>query len=274
MKRTPPRLHVIPASGCDKALILRRGPNDRVAALLWDRASGHIELGQWLIGRIYEHRCDLSPDGRHMVIFARKKDASLAWTAVSRAPWLTALAWYPQDSTWLGGGAFDAEGRLWLNGASAAKERLPEGLRAAPDNAFPHATDGFHMGGLYAAAMAMRGWTHVSGEGYEIRLQKSVSAEWLLDLTIKVQAKNRGILSNGYAVLNAETGQRLDYPAWEWAEPFGCGLQVASEGTLRRLVLSPRGQWVEDRLIHDFTDMAFEARQAPYEGIRQEVHSR
>ena len=68
----PPRLHVLTARDCAAALVLRRGPGRWVAAIGWDRDSAGISLGQWFHGRIYEHRCDLSPDGRHFISFAEK----------------------------------------------------------------------------------------------------------------------------------------------------------------------------------------------------------
>jgi hypothetical protein len=139
----PPRLHVIPATGCDKALVLRRGPSGQVASLLWDRRDGSLSLGHWLKGRIYEHRCDLSPDGRHMIVFAGK--GGRYWTAISRAPWLTALHIEPQGSTWFGGGAFTRQGRVFFNGAQAP-DGLPDRLRPAPATAYPHGTEGFHEG--------------------------------------------------------------------------------------------------------------------------------
>ena len=57
-------------------------------------------MGQWFKGRIYEKRCDLSPDGTKLIYFAQKINTrtlndpkySYAWTAISRPPYLTALA--------------------------------------------------------------------------------------------------------------------------------------------------------------------------------------
>src|SRR5262245_34353061 len=58
-----PRLHVILARSADNAVVFRRGPSKRVATFAWDRTSDEVQLGQWLKGRIYERRSDLSPDG-------------------------------------------------------------------------------------------------------------------------------------------------------------------------------------------------------------------
>ncbi len=84
--------------------------------LLWHTASDRIEPGQWLIGRVYEHRCDLSPNGQLFVYFAAKHKPPLpAWSAVSRPPYFTALALWPNIGTYGGGGLFDSDRRLLLN---------------------------------------------------------------------------------------------------------------------------------------------------------------
>jgi hypothetical protein len=263
----PPRLHVITALCCDSALVLRRGPSDTVATILWDRRRDRFEIGQWLKGRIYEHRCDLSPDGRHMIVFARRKDAGRAWTALSRAPWLRAIAVWPQSHTWHGGGAFDGDGRVWFNGAAPAEQALPDGLRLADVNAYPHGTDGFHMGELYAAMMRKRGWIRKSGRVYDATLAKPLDNGWHLELGFRLSARNRGGISNAYALVNDGRDIRLEQPQWEWAEPRGNLLQVASTGALRIVRLSSAGQLSDFRVIRDFTDMTFEPIEAPYEGV-------
>src|SRR5512137_1328983 len=103
MKPTPPaRLHVILAREAPLALVIRRGPAKQVCTILWNRRTDEFTLGQWLKGRIYEDRCDLSPDGRYFIYFAfggRPQRQYKAWTAVSRAPWLKAIALYSKGST-------------------------------------------------------------------------------------------------------------------------------------------------------------------------------
>ena len=256
---TPPRLHVIPATGCDKALILRRGPKGQVASLLWDRGTGDIALGQWLKGRIYEYRSDLSPDGRHMVIFAGT--GNRWWTALSRAPWLTAIAYWPTDSTWFGGGAFTADGRLFLNGAEPAGD-LPDDLEPAPADAFPHGTDGFHMGGLYAARLALAGWRHVAGEGYETQLEKPLKHGWRLHQSFRLGGQDRSLIASSYVLIDPD-GAAHPRPDWEWADAWADGLQVAANGALWQA----ESALATPTRIHGFTDMAFEPRMAPYQGI-------
>lgn len=267
MKSVTPRLHVITALACDKALVLRRGPSGVVASLLWNRTNGSFEMGQWLKGRIYEHRCDLSPDALHVVIFARYGDASLAWTALSRAPWLRAIEVFPQQHTWCGGGAFDGDGRLWLNGVALPQDSVSDGLRLADPSAFSQSTDGFHMGDLYAQMMALRGWSHDSGSRYDAILTKPLWFGWTLELGFQLGTKNRGGISNRYALVQAKTGARNELPGWEWAEPFGDVIQFAQDGALRTARLNEAGDFSDQTVVADLSPMTFEAIKAPYEGV-------
>ena len=66
----PPRIHVIFAREAPKAVVFRRGPSDQVCTLGWDLETDTFTMGQWLKGRIYEYRSDLSPDGELMIYFA------------------------------------------------------------------------------------------------------------------------------------------------------------------------------------------------------------
>lgn len=117
-------LFVILARERPVAVILRRGPSDWYHVILWDTASDRFERGAWLRGRIYEDRCDLSPDGELFVAFVhqgRKSNtaATHAWSAVSRPPWLHALALFPQGTTYGGGGRFTGKRSLTLRASAA-----------------------------------------------------------------------------------------------------------------------------------------------------------
>src|SRR5205085_2662950 len=97
-----------------------------------------FEHGQWLHGRVYEDRCDLSPDGAFFLYFARQDRRGAveagygyAWTALSRPPYFTALALWPQRSTWLGGGVFEGRRTLLLNtcGIEPHPDHPPKAVR-------------------------------------------------------------------------------------------------------------------------------------------------
>jgi hypothetical protein len=87
------------------ALIIRRGPARWTELILWDTKKDRFQRGQWFHGRIYEDRCDLSPDGTKFIYFAskygRKRDGDIpdTWTAISKSPYFTALAPWPNGTT-------------------------------------------------------------------------------------------------------------------------------------------------------------------------------
>ncbi len=104
------RLFVIVARDAPVALILRRGPSKWYHLIRWRMDKDAFEPGAWFRGRIYEEKCDLSPDGTLMVTFCHggryRPGYTDSWTAVSRAPWLHALALWPWGTTYGGGGRF------------------------------------------------------------------------------------------------------------------------------------------------------------------------
>ena len=99
------RLYALLARAAPVAVIFRRGPSRQVQLVLWKTDTDTFESGQWFKGRIYERRCDLSPSGRRLIYFAAKYRKPLyTWTAVSRPPFLTAVALWPKGDAWGGGG--------------------------------------------------------------------------------------------------------------------------------------------------------------------------
>jgi hypothetical protein len=131
----PCRAFAILACDAPLAVILRRGPSDWVQLIRWETTSDNIEYGQWFKGRIYERRCDLSPNGKLFLYFARKTNKKMldeqsytdVWTAVSKPPYFTALALWPKGNSWNGGGVFDDDRTIRLN-------HNPERMAAHPDH--------------------------------------------------------------------------------------------------------------------------------------------
>ena len=125
------RLSLIFAADAPVAVVLRRGPSKWVAVTKWDTSNDRFEEGQWFHGRIYGERCGLSPDGSLFVYFATKYKAGNkddgyqdTYTAVSKPPYLTALAMWPEGSTWGGGGRFIDNQTLGL-AYGAGRTRTP-----------------------------------------------------------------------------------------------------------------------------------------------------
>ena len=112
-----PRLFGIRARSAGTVAILRRGPRRWSRVYRWDPAARVVEPGSWLHGTLYPQRCDLSPDGRWLAYFALKGNSrweiGATYLAISRLPWLTALAAWSTCGTWTRGLHFSEDrGRL------------------------------------------------------------------------------------------------------------------------------------------------------------------
>jgi hypothetical protein len=140
------RISIIFARESPTAVIFRRGPSKWVQIVKWDTKTDTFEPGQWFHGKIYDRRSDLSPDGSMLVYFAQKingrtvqdTEYTYAWTAVSRPPYLTALALWPKGDCWHGGGQFRDNTTLILNHKSNVAKphpsHLPQSIRVILKN--------------------------------------------------------------------------------------------------------------------------------------------
>lgn len=120
------------------AVVVRRGPASWARLILWHTSSDEFIPGAWFRGRIYESKCDVSPDGQLFVYAAfqgRRIGTSYtqSWTAVSRPPWLHALVLWPMGTTYGGGGRFVDNRRLALRGADKVHPDHPlQGIEVVP----------------------------------------------------------------------------------------------------------------------------------------------
>jgi hypothetical protein len=107
------RVFGIGATAADVVAVLRRGPSGWSHVGRWDTAGRRYEPGSWLRGTLYPQRCDLSADGRYLCYFALKGNSTWelgpAYIAVSRLPWLTALAAWRPAGTHIRGAHFVAD---------------------------------------------------------------------------------------------------------------------------------------------------------------------
>jgi hypothetical protein len=110
------RLYVLLARRAPVGVVFRRGPSGKVLLIKWNLKQDTFEAGQWLKGRIYERRGDLSPDGDLLIYLAAKYNLPLrTWTAISKPPYLKALALWKNSGTWGGGGLFESSKQIQLN---------------------------------------------------------------------------------------------------------------------------------------------------------------
>jgi hypothetical protein len=97
------KLYVILARNAPCAVVFRRGSSKQVRLIKWNLCNDTFESGQWLKGRIYERRCDLSPSKEKLIYLAANygsKKRPCTWTAVSRPSYLTTLAMWENYGAW------------------------------------------------------------------------------------------------------------------------------------------------------------------------------
>lgn len=156
--KPPCRLFGLLARQAPVGLILRRGPTRWVQLNLWHTDTDVIEYGQWFHGRLFERRCDLSPDGSLFIYFASKYGHSQfdTWTAISRPPYFTALALWPKGDSWNGGGLFVDSKTVWLNHHTALPDKWhlpPRWLKVLPS------TESYGEDEPYNKQLLRDGWT-------------------------------------------------------------------------------------------------------------------
>jgi hypothetical protein len=121
----PPRLYVLRASAAPRAVVFVKHRPKRWSLHLWDLHTRRVEPGARFSGTLYPRRCDLSPDGRHLLYFAMKAPFPRDWpsqfSGLSRAPWLYCLLAWREAGTWTRGMHFTsrATGRPEIPGGSA-----------------------------------------------------------------------------------------------------------------------------------------------------------
>ncbi len=102
--RRTARIHLLAARDAPLVVVLRRKPSKMFHVLGWNTRTDVLEPGSWFNGRLYEKRCDVSPDGAWLVYFGAGPGSMKTWTGLAHPPWLRAVAWFEGTGTWLGGG--------------------------------------------------------------------------------------------------------------------------------------------------------------------------
>jgi len=104
---TPPRLFGIPARDAPVVAVLRRGPSAWTHVGRWDLEREVFEGGAWIKANLYPQRCDVSPDGSYLSYLGATGRATWSagptYLAVSRLPWVHALAAWGTCGTWTRG---------------------------------------------------------------------------------------------------------------------------------------------------------------------------
>jgi hypothetical protein len=283
------RLYVVLARRAPVGVIFRRGPTRHVRLISWNLEDDTFEPGQWLNGRVYERRCDLSPRGDLLIYFAAKHRPPFgSWTAVSRPPWFTALALWPKGDCWGGGGLFKNGRLIQLNHWSCQMTladgfRLPSSIAVAPlgDRAGCGEDDP-----IEGARLVRDGWKLVRPGTLQAE-QHRESLRWRFSLDRLWQKPQPGASRHALRMLVRGIGERdgpwyrLDHdvvdadgqirvylPGTDWADWDRNGdLLFSREGALFRLAADMIGHGndfgEQAGRLADFTDMSFEPIAAP-----------
>jgi hypothetical protein len=272
----PARLFVILARRAPVGVIFRRGPSKLVELIRWDTATDTFERGQWFKGRIYEYCSDLSPDGSLLIYYATKMqphdqrdpEQYRTWTAISKPPWLTALALWPAgDSVWPEGGGLFLDGKsVWLSHSSAglpAKGVKPQDLqlitspemKPPPKREFPRpfGSDGW----VLVRSSRPHLWEKCVGASPWAIAAEGPRESWLRDCTYCSYTVVPGPAVPGPASVTIDLGRAI-WADWDQQER----LVFARDGKLFAGEIDAAGQ-LSERELADFDADTFEAKQAP-----------
>jgi hypothetical protein len=239
----------------------------------WNRTTDQFELGQWVRARIYERRCDLSPDGKWFIYFAMNgrwdADTRGSWTAISLAPYLKAVSLYAKGDRWQGGGLFTRPKKFWLNGCHTA---VREDRRVQRDDKFaPHEHYGAECTGVYYVRLQRDGWTLLNHDRLEkwkhqAIFKKPSPCGWTLRKIAHEELgapPGKGCYWDEHELISAKTGARISGADREWADLDGKRLVWATRGELWSAFLNADGL-KDTQKLYDFNSMKFEAIEAPY----------
>lgn len=274
-KTFAPRIHVLLANKAPLGVVIRRGPSKSVATLLWDRRTDKFQMGQWLRGRIYERRSDLSPDGRHIIYFAMNgkwnSETKGAWTAISVAPYLKAVALYAKGDCWHGGGLWTGPRSYWLNDGYGHTQLKTSSSFQRDTRYSPEGACGGECLGVYFPRLLRDGWSmhELSAVEYWKGLtvfKKPLHSGWILRKLTHAgihHPPGKGCYWDEHELSHLESGRTIEFPNWEWADIDGSRLVWAADGRLWAGHVDRSGL-IETTELYDFREMKFTSIRAPY----------
>ena len=252
--RPSARISVIFARGSDRAVVFRRGPAKWTLVFLWDMETDEFFPGDWHWGRIYEDRCDLSPEGERLVYFANCYGHSspdgfqCTWTAVSTPPSLAPGVAWPLGDTWAGGGCFDDDGSLWLEHRHDTRHPNYDSTDLV-----------VRLGSPPISRVARDGWT-ITDNGLDATGFRQIRVRSLGRRNLELVSAFRSFAEPWqYEVKDHELVIRLDM---DWADVDRQGRLIGSkDGCLHEITL--KHDSYSCRMIADLNDFVPPKRRAP-----------
>ncbi|MBU0591649.1 hypothetical protein KKF81_06235 [Candidatus Micrarchaeota archaeon] len=242
-------LYAILARKVPVAVIFRRGPSKQVLLIYWKTNSDEFYIGQWLKGRIYPEACDLSPMGDKLLYFAGKfKGKYDTWTAVSRPPFLTALALWPKGDCWGGGGLFKNENIVIIthrpNEMKLAEGSIPKKIKIecgwSQKNKSRLVRDGWVIENQYT----IRKRNQVKNHKYELINEMA-----------------------DYRIVDINSQEKISLGRLDWAEwDYSGDLVYAKQGKIYRLSFDRKNRIMDikdAKMLIDLSSLKFETRETP-----------
>lgn len=274
-KIPPPRLYGILARSTRVGVILRRGPSKQVQLIKWNLKSDELQHGQWFKGRIHEDWCDLSPSGDLFLYFAAPYRAPYGtWTAISKPPFLTALALWTQGDSWWGGGKFINDNKIYLSHPPDRSElaegyTLKSGMRMGESSEVPEALWVCIQKGV------LHHYSDGSCEYNPPRINEKVNyyGYKIQQICVWHYLKSKPYFSYDYRIFGLEGDIYLDLPATDWADWDQGDFVFAKNGCLYRLSCNKKGHFppVKEqffKLIHNFRTNSFTELKAPFQACK------
>jgi hypothetical protein len=263
-------LYCILARDADIAIIFRRGPTKMVRLILWDLAMDTFEPGQWIEGRIYHEKADLTPDGKKLVYLAancRARREIKSYIAVSTPPFATAHVLWASCGTWNDTSLFETNGTLALGmaGSDLSVEPKLNFVIPAQLQVKPKPWPGHSYKLAEHERLVRDGWAvYVGDPVYKgrvpagaglIEYRKPIGGQTTASLNL---IHNEGNFTS-YAILKEGCG--IAPLRADWADVRGEDVLFSDGGKLFRLSSAGRlGRIIE---IADFSAMKFEEITAP-----------
>jgi hypothetical protein len=229
----------------------------------------------------------LTPAGDKLIYFAAKYETpTRTWTAISRPPFLTALALWPKGDAWGGGGLFDSDRQVRLNHRSDEME-LDPGFRLAPSmkvDSFGPASGRGEDEPIHDARLRRDGW---QADSYPVREQDhGLAAETWITFEPPIRYTRTLTEQDGTTLEMSVQGIHQRDGAWylisyrlmedavvlrdlgraDWADRAPDGdLLLARDGRLYRLSARTASDWANGQFrdISDLRDHRFQERKAP-----------
>ena len=271
----PARLHLLIPSNSDRAIVIRRGPSKQVCILNWNRRNDLFTVSQWLKGRIYERRSDISPSGKYWIYFAMKgkwkSEAKGSWTAIAKVPWLKAIELLPKGNCWHGGGLFIDDKSYWLNDGYGHESLFTSKEITRNQSYKPQNYYGGECLNVYFNRLQRDEWnlinTEEKGKWHQQTIfVKKLADEWEIRKICHAQCYSppgKGCYWDEHELCD-RYGNIFSKTDWEWADWVDNAIVFAKNGCLHRIVIKNEQELGEVQLIHNFNNYKFENRQAPY----------